>query len=138
MDEALTLSGTAARARKYKGFYQALLACAMILSVCVGIGCIFLPHRVCHIVKLPPLFGWVRAWGALLILVTALYIPGLQDPQRSRYANIAGIIGRFWMAIAWFWIGGGLVWVGLFDVAMGIALGWLFYLYGTAELMSRP
>ncbi len=79
MDEALTLSGTAARARKYKAFYQALLGCAMILSVCVGIGCIFLPHRVCHIVKLPPLFGWVRAWGALLILVTALYIPGLQD-----------------------------------------------------------
>ena len=112
----------------------------MALHLAIGLLCMFAPYFVSDIFGLPSPVpsGWIRGWGATLILVTALYIPGLQDPLRSRYPNIVGILGRVWMATTWFVIGGGLIWFGLFDGFFAIVLAWLYYRYCVAELMSRP
>lgn len=140
MDDALTLGGSEALARARKTTYQRLLGFNMLLHLGIGLGCMFLPYFVSHCFGLPPPVpsGWIRGWGATLIIVTALYIPGLQNPLRSRYPNIVGIIGRLWMATVWFCIGGGLVWFGVFDLSFALLLSWLFYRYCVAELMSRP
>jgi hypothetical protein len=87
---------------------------------------------------LPVPSGWIRGWGATLILVTALYIPALQDPVRSRFTGVTGILGRFWMATVWLVIGGGLIWFGVFDLFFGILLAVLYYRAFESELMSRP
>jgi hypothetical protein len=55
-------------------------------------------------------------------LVTALYIPALQNPVRSRFANIAGILGRLWIATVWLVIGAGLIWLAVFDLFFAIVL----------------
>ena len=140
MLDTLTIGWSEAQATERKGVYQKVLGVNMLLHVGIGLSCMFIPYFVSSVFGLPPPVpsGWIRGWGATLILVTALYIPGLQDPLRSRFPNIAGIIGRIWMATVWFFIGGGLIWFGAFDLAFAIILAWLFYRYCAAEIMNRP
>jgi hypothetical protein len=145
MTDALTLGGTEAQAEARKSTYQKVLGFNMLLHLLIGLGCMFTPHLVSQTFGLPPPVptGWIRGWGATLILVTALYVPGLQDPLRSRAANIIGILGRLWMATVWFCVWGfagevGFFWFGLFDLTFAVILAWLYYRYGVAELMSRP
>ena len=140
MSYALTISWSQDQAKTRKDTYQRVLGFNMLLHLGIGLLCMFAPYFVSETFGLPPPVpsGWIRGWGATLILVTALYIPGLQDPLRSRYPNIAGVVGRVWMAATWFFIGGGLVWFGVFDLLFAIILAWLYYRYCVAELMSRP
>jgi hypothetical protein len=140
MLDTLTIGWSEAQATERRSVYQKVLGINMLLHVGIGLSCMFIPYFVSSVFGLPPPVpsGWIRGWGATLILVTALYIPGLQDPLRSRYPNIVGIIGRVWMATVWFFIGGGLIWFGVFDLAFAIILAWLFYRYCAAEIMNRP
>jgi hypothetical protein len=140
MTDALTIGWTVARAQSRRRIYRLVLGFNMILHVLIGLACMFLPEFVSRTFGLPSPVpsGWIRGWGATLILVTALYIPGLQDPVRSRFTNVTGIFGRMWMGTVWLVIGGGLTWFGLFDWFFAILLGVLYYRLFDAEIMSRP
>jgi hypothetical protein len=140
MTDALRIGWTAAQAQTRRKAYQRLLAFNMFGHVVISIGTMFFPDFVSKLFGLPQPIpsGWIRGWGATLLLVTALYIPGLQDPLRSRYTNIAGILGRVWMGTTWLVIGGGLIWFGLFDLTFALLLAWSYGRYLRAELMSRP
>lgn len=145
MTDSLTLGSSVVRAGERKSVYRKTLGFNMLLHLLIGLGCMFTPHLVSQTFGLPPPVptGWIRGWGATLILVTALYVPGLQDPLRSRAANIIGIFGRVWMATVWLCLWGlvgerGFFWFGLFDLSFAVILAWLYYRYCVAELMSRP
>ena len=140
MTDAFTIGWTVARSQSRRRIYQLILGLNMILHVLIGLACMFLPEFVSRTFGLPSPVpsGWIRGWGATLILVTALYIPGLQDPVRSRFTNVTGILGRMWMGTVWLVIGGGLTWFGLFDWFFAILLGVLYYRLFDAEIMSRP
>jgi hypothetical protein len=117
-----------------------LLGFNMLLHLAVGLLCMFAPNFVSQTVGLPAPVpsGWTRGWGATLILVTALYIPGLRSPVRARYPNVVGILGRVWMATTWFVIGGNFFWLGLFDALFAALIAFFYYRLFTAELQSRP
>jgi hypothetical protein len=139
MSDALAIGWSQDQAKARRSTYQKALGFNMLLHLAIGLLCMSAPYFVSETLGLPPPApDWIRGWGATLILVTALYVPGLQDPLRSRYPNIVGILGRLWMAIVWFVIGGGLIWLGLFDLLFAVILAWLYYRYCIAELMSRP
>jgi hypothetical protein len=140
MTDALTIGWTAAQAQTQRRTFQRILALNMLLQVVIGLACMFAPDFASRALGLPPPVpsGWVRGWGATLIFLTALYIPPLQDPVRSRFANIAGILGRLWMATVWLALGGGLIWLGLFDLLFAVVLAGLYYRLFEAELQSRP
>jgi hypothetical protein len=140
MSDALNLAWSNARVRSRKLTYQAALGVNIVLEFVIGFACLTAPDFVSHVLGASPPSpsGWMRGWGALLILVAALYLPGLQNPLRSRYANVVGIAGRVWTAIVWFCVGGGLIWLGVFDLVFAVLLAWLFYRYCVGELMSRP
>src|SRR4029077_1792287 len=114
---ALSIGWNEVQVRSRRSTYQTVLGFNMLLHLGIGLGCMFVPGMVSGFFGLPQPTpsGWIRGWGATLILVTALYIPGLQDPMRSRAPNIIGILGRVWMGTTWFVIGGGLTLFGLFD-----------------------
>jgi membrane protein implicated in regulation of membrane protease activity len=101
----------------------------MFLHLVIGLGCMFVPDLVSKWLALPPPVpkGWIVGWGATLILVTALYVPGLRDPVGARYPNWCGIGGRVWMATVWFVIGGGLSVFGVFDAAFAAILALFYY-----------
>ena len=139
-DAALTIGWNEAQVRARRIAYKTVLGVNMLLHLGIGLGCMFLPNLVSDVFDLPTPIpsGWIRGWGATLILVTALYIPGLQDPRRSRFPNLCGILGRVWMATVWFVIGGGFFWFGLFDASFAVILAWLYYRFCTAVIMDHP
>lgn len=140
MDDTLSIGWSQDRARKRRVTYQRILGFNMLLHLGIGLGCMFLPHFVSRTFDLPAPVptGWIRGWGATLILVTALYIPGLMKPLRARYPNVVGILGRLWMATVWFFIGGGFFWFGLFDLSFVLILSFFYLRLTKAELMTRP
>jgi hypothetical protein len=140
MTDALSIGWTDARANESRALYRRVLGLNLILHLLIGLACIFLPHWVSHTFGLPgPIpTGWVRGWGATLILVTALYVPGFLNPLHARAPNLIGLLGRLWMAIIWTFCGGGFLWFALFDFAFFLILSVLYLRFGRAVLMSRP
>lgn len=123
------LSAVATSAPAGKKIYQGILGFNMTLHLVVGLMCMFAPDFVSRTLNLPSPVptGWIIGWGATLILVTALYIPGLRDPIGTRYPNICGILGRIWMATVWFVIGGGYFFMGCFDLFWAAVLAFFYW-----------
>jgi hypothetical protein len=137
---ALSIGWNEVQVRQMRTTYQAVLGLNMLLHLGIGLACMFIPGMVSSFFGLPQPVpsGWIRGWGATLILVTALYIPGLQDPVRSRAPNLIGVLGRIWMATVWFVVGGGLVWFGAFDALFALILAILYFRFCSAYIMSHP
>ena len=137
---ALSIGWNEVQLRQMRTTYQTVLGLNMLLHLGIGLACMFIPGMVSSFFGLPQPVpsGWIRGWGATLILVTALYIPGLQDPVRSRAPNLIGVLGRVWMATVWFVVGGGLVWFGAFDALFALILAVLYFRFCSAYIMSHP
>jgi hypothetical protein len=137
---ALSIGWNEVQVRQMRTTYQTVLGFNMLLHLGIGLACMFIPGMVSSFFGLPQPVpsGWIRGWGATLILVTALYIPGLQDPVRSRAPNLIGVLGRIWMATVWFVVGGGLVWFGAFDALFALILAVLYFRFCSAYIMSHP
>lgn len=140
MTDSLMTGWSQARAAGSLALYRRVLGLNLILHLLIGLACILLPYWFSDLVSLPEPFpvGWVRGWGATLILVTALYVPGYLDPTHNRMPNIIGILGRLWMAIIWTVCGGGFLWLALFDFAFFLILALLYLRFLQNTLMSKP
>ena len=140
MTDALMQGWSDAKAKASGLVYRRVLGANMVLHLVIGLACVFVPDWVSRTFGLPgPIpTGWVRGWGATLILVTALYVPGLVDPLRSRSPNLIGLGGRLWMSIIWLFCGGGFLWFAAFDFAFFVILSVLYLRCLKDTLMSRP
>ena len=140
MDQTLSLGWMQAQARSRRVTYERVLALNLILYVVLALFAIISPATLSELIGSPdPLSsGWLRAWAGMLLLVTALYIPGLIDPVRWRWGNIVGIAGRFVMAVLYLFLGDPFLVFALFDAAFALLLGVLYFNLFEAELMSRP
>jgi hypothetical protein len=140
MDQTLSLGWMQAQARSRRVTYQRALTLNLILHVVLAMFAIISPVTLSELIGLPEPVpsGWLRAWGGMLLLVSALYIPGLLDPVRIRWANIVGIVGRFGMVVLYLFLGGPFLLFALFDAAFALLLGILYFSLFEAELMSRP
>ena len=140
MDQTLSLGWMQAQARSRCLTYQRVLALNLILQAVLALFAIISPATLSELIGLPDPIpsGWLRVWAGMLLLVTALYIPGLLDPVRWRWGNVAGIVGRFGMAILYLFLGGPFLWFALFDAAFALLLSFLYFGLFEAELMSRP
>ena len=109
--------------------YKAVTAFNFLNHLAIGLACLFFPYWVADLFGLPDPIptGWTRGWGATLILVTALYIPGWLDPLGVRAPNLIGIGGRIWMATVWVFCGGGFLWFALFDYSFAALIGYCYW-----------
>ncbi|PXA89524.1 hypothetical protein DMC25_01900 [Caulobacter sp. D4A] len=140
MSDGLSIGWSDEQARRARNVYRGVLGFNMFLHLVVGLLCMFAPNFVSQTVGLdaPNVAGWTRGWGATLILVTALYVPGLLEPVHKRAPNLIGILGRIWMGTVWVFCGGGFLWFALFDYAWALII-FLFYLrLFRAHVMTRP
>ncbi|ATQ42908.1 hypothetical protein [Caulobacter mirabilis] len=140
MSDGLSIGWSGERARGALNAYRGVLGFNMALHIVIGLLCLFAPNTVAHMFQLPEPIpaGWTRGWGATLILVTALYVPGLLDPVHKRAPNIIGILGRVWMGTVWVFCGGGFLWFALFDY-LWAAIIFVFYVrLFRATIMTRP
>ncbi|WP_448951295.1 hypothetical protein [Labrys neptuniae] len=139
-DQTLTLGWTTAQTARALRTYRLVLGFNMAVHVLIGLACIFCSGWVSRMAGLPETVpvGWEKGWGATLILVTALYVPGWYKPLVSHLPNVIGIGGRVWMALIWLFCGGGFLWFALFDGIFAVVLGLLYRKLLTAQLMTHP
>ncbi|WP_439576731.1 hypothetical protein [Elioraea sp.] len=145
MDQTLSLGWTQAEARSRRTAYQRVLASNLVLQAAIALFAILFPATLSHLVGLPAAYpsSWMRAWGAMLLLATLLYLPGYFDPVRVRWPNVIGIVGRAGMALLFLLIAlcaglRGFLWLALLDGAFAAALVLTYFRLFRAELMSRP
>lgn len=144
MTHGLSLGWSSEQSRRARRRYQRVLGFNMLLHLVIGLTCLFVPGWASDLVGLAEPFptGWVRGWGATLILVTALYLPGLADPERNRGPNLIGVAGRLWTAVVWAVCGmigeHGFFVFAVFDLFWAVVLGLLYVRLAKAVLMSRP
>lgn len=145
MDQTLSLGWTQAEARSRKDTYKRVLVVSLIVQAVIALLAILFPGTLSHLLGLPSATpsGWLRAWGAMLLLVTLLYLPGYIDPVRVRWPNVIGILGRVGTALLFLLLGlgtglRGFLWLALIDGAFATALVVTYFRLFRAELMSRP
>lgn len=140
MSDGLSIGWSAAQQGEALRTYKRVLGVNMALHLIIGLACIFLPEWVSRVVDLPgPIpTGWTRGWGATLILVTALYVPGLMDPINNRLPNLIGILGRVWMGTIWVFCGGGFLWFALFDYVWAVIIAVFYLRLARTVIMTRP
>ena len=139
-DESLTIGWNEAQVSKTRTAYRLVLGVNLVLHLLIGLFCIVHPTGVAEFFGLPDPIpsGWTRGWGAMLILVTALYVPGWLEPDICRSPNIIGILGRFWMGTIWVFCAGGFLWFAAFDYFFAVVLALLYWRFLRAVLMSCP
>ena len=141
VDSSLSLQWSKARQADGLRAYRVLLGCNLALQLLVGLAALLLPAWVAGSSEvLDPLReSWTRGCGAMLLLVTALYVPGWLDPIHQREANIIGILGRIWMGSVWVsWGGGFLLGLAVFDYIWAAILASFYLRLFRAVIMSRP
>lgn len=144
MDQTLGIGWTRNEAAARLADFRRILGANLALQVVIGVTAIAAPRWLSTQVGLdePVQPGWVCAWGGMLLLVTALYVPGWLQPVRERVLNVAGILGRIGLAVLYLIMGlalaKGFLWFAGFDFVFAVVLTVLFLRLGRAELMARP
>jgi hypothetical protein len=140
MTDALTIGWTQAQAATARTTYRRLLGLNLIVQVLVGWIAIVVPIWLARRANLPgpTSAGWIRLWGAMLLITASLYLPGCIEPVHVRWPNIVGIVGRFLLALAYIHLGQGFWWFAAYELVFAIALAWSYSRLLHAELMSHP
>lgn len=121
MIERQSLSQT--EAKKFK-LYRWLLLISIVLNIFIGVFILIWPDAFTSLLHQPTAFPktWPRHWGAQLIAINLLYLPGYWHPPENRWPNWLGIVIRLSFAVFFFSQGDGFIWMGLYDGIFGLAL----------------
>lgn len=140
MTDALSIGWTRAQAATRRGVYRRLLGLNLVLQTAIGLVAVAAPVWLSRIADLPgpPPVGWVRLWGAMLLIMVILYLPGWIAPVHSRWPNVVGIVARVGLAAIYCYLGNGLRWFALYELLFAVLLAWSYSRLLRAELMSQP
>ena len=141
MTDSLSIGWTRAEADRALKAYRRLYGFNLALQSLGALFVLIWPAVLLDIVNLPApeaATDWVRVWAMMVLLASAFQIPGYLDPIFNRLPNVIGITGRAVMAILYLLLGGGFLWLALFDGVFAVALYILFRRLVIAELQTRP
>jgi hypothetical protein len=140
MTDALTIGFTRAEAATALTAYRRLLAFNLVLETAIGLAALIAPIWLARKANLPgpPPSGWVQLWGVMLLITTALYLPGCIEPIQVRWPNVVGIVARFALVLAYARLGQGFWWFALYELIFAVALAWSYRRLLRAQLTSRP
>jgi hypothetical protein len=141
---SLSIGSTRAEADTRRAAHRRVFAIALGLQFVIGALFLLVPTFSLGVVGLSALMGpqWPSIWGATLIFVTAMQVPGAIDPVNQRYANVVAVAGRALMVATFLWHGlagePAFLWFAAFDLAFGAAIYLGFRRLVIAELQTRP
>ena len=137
--DGLSLAASRAAAAKAQKRYRCVLALDRGLRAAAALAALLAPGFLLGLlgIEVGPT-AWVRAWGGLLLVVTALLLAGWFLPVRVRGANAIGIGGRGVLALVYLLLGGGFLWLALAEAAAAALLFWLYFRLFVREIMTRP
>ncbi len=104
--------------------YRVVMGISIVLNMLVGIFILVRPDAFAALLKQPQPSPatWPSHWGAQLLAINLLYLPGFADPVRNRYVNYLGVVIRLSFAVFFFSHGDGFVPMGFYDGSFGLAL----------------
>jgi len=104
--------------------YRAVLLLSILLNMAVGVFILLMPDQFTSLFGQPMATPdtWPRHWGAQLLAINLLYMPGYRDPVGHQWPNWLGIGIRLSFALFFFSQGDGFVPMGIYDGASGLLL----------------
>jgi hypothetical protein len=139
MSDSLRVSFTRAEAARNLAVYKRLLAIVLTIEGISGLVAVVAPSLLLGLLSTSQASSpLARLWGLGSIVAVALYCPGYLEPIAAKWPNAIGILARAGAALLCCLLGGGMLWLALFEFAAAVALGWTWWRLLLAELMSRP
>ena len=140
MSNSLSLGWTQSIAARRLSSHQRIFGLALALQLIIGAVFLFCPSYALSVVGLDTAMGpeWPSIWGATLIFVTTMQIPGVLNPVRQRYPNVIAVLGRGLMVLTFLSHGGPFLWFAAFDAVFAVLLAIGFRRVVITELMTRP
>ena len=104
--------------------YRAVLLLSILLNMAVGVFIPLMPDQFTSLLGQPTATPdtWPRHWGAQLLAINLLYMPGYRDPVGHQWPNWLGIGIRLSFALFFFTQGDGFVPMGIYDGLSGVLL----------------
>jgi hypothetical protein len=140
MSQAQTLSWTRAHTLSRLRVYQVLFLISILGNLVVGLWCIFDPVGFARLLMQPDPFpeAWPRVWGATLLGLHLVYLPGLCNPLFYRWPNWSSIAIKFFMVIIFLSSGRYFYPFAVWDFSFGVILLAAYYRLMLAEVRGEP
>lgn len=140
MSEAQSLSYAKAQMANRLRIYQVLFRISIIANLLVGLWCIFDPvgfaHRVFQIDPYPQ--AWPRIWGATLLGLQFVYIPGALNPLFYRWPNWFSIAIKILMTIIFLTAGSSFYLLAAWEFIWFLILLTTYYHLLVADIRANP
>lgn len=139
MTNVYSLSWTAAQAESRLRTYRTLFGWSIATNLLVCFLALFFPYTLAHLTGQPDAFpdGWPRVWGATLLGLHLVYIPGWRHPLRYRWPNWSSIFIKFWMTTVFLFQGGDFLPFAVWDATWGVVLLIAYYRLLLADTARR-
>jgi hypothetical protein len=101
MTQAQTISVPEAEAARRLRTYRVLFLISILGNLVLCLWCIFAPVSFARALHQPDPFpeAWRRGWGATLLGLHLVYVPGLRNPTFCCWLNWSSIANKFFMTI---------------------------------------
>ncbi|WP_299441385.1 hypothetical protein [uncultured Rhodospira sp.] len=141
MTDSLSIGWTRAQADNAYKTHRRLLAVNLVLQSVAAVSVLITPAWLLGILGLTvtaEVEAWARVWAMMVLIVSAFQIPGWLNPVYNRLPHVIGVLARAALAILFLILGGGFVWMALFDGGFAVALYVTYRRLVIAELQTRP
>lgn len=140
MTEAQTLSSAEAALARRLRTYRVLFLISILGNLVVCLWCLFAPVSFARLVLQPDPFpeAWPRVWGATLLGLHLVYVPGLRNPLFYRWPNWSSIAIKFFMTVVFLSSGRYFFPFALWDFSFGVILFIAYYRLTQADTARKP
>jgi hypothetical protein len=140
MSEAQTLSYTKVQAANRLRTYKVLFVISIVVDAVVGLYGVVDPIGLARLLVLPDPYpdAWARIWGATLVGLQLVYIPGARNPLFYRWPNWSSIGIKLFMAIVLLGAGAHFRLLAAWELLWFVILFGTYYQLTLADLRGRP
>jgi hypothetical protein len=140
MSETQTLSYAKALTATRLHIYQVLLTISIIIGLLVGLWCIFDPVGFAQLLFQtdPHPQAWPQIYGAMLLALQVLYIPGVRNPVFYRWPNWSSISVKLLMTIIFLSVGSSFYLLAGWEFVWFLILFVTYYRLMLADVQSNP
>ena len=140
MSETQTLSYARALTATRLHIYQVLLTISIIIGLLVGLWCMVDPVGFAQLMFQidPHPEAWPRIYGAMLLALQFLYIPGVRNPVFYRWPNWSGISVKLLMTIIFLSVGSSFYLLAGWEFVWFLILFVTYYRLMLADIKSNP
>ena len=140
MSEAQTLSYTKAQAADRLRTYKVLFIISIVIDTVVGLFGVVDPVGLARLLVLPDPYpdAWARIWGATLVGLQVVYIPGARNPCFYRWPNWSSIVIKLFIAIVLLCAGAHFRLLAVWELLWFVILFVTYYRLTLADLRTFP